>query len=98
MSNFGLKVWDKYGNKDLDTNDRVSRLLWRSDIVGDDGSQELPEIAGLRTCEFGVAVNRGLVELAPTVYRSGNTIYWDYYNYLNFYSKAESVIYVFAYT
>ena len=96
MADYGLRIWDAAGNIQLDLTDKITRLRYSTTAAaGVSGSIDLPDIAGLLTCEFSLLINPEAQEnCSHAVSRSGTVISWT----LAPYSSWDSAIFVFLYT
>ena len=76
MADYGLKIWDAGGNLTLDTTDKLTRLMYSTTLgsVGAGNSGNQAQLDGLSTIQFGISDNAP----NPKVWRTSNTIYWDF--------------------
>jgi hypothetical protein len=73
---YGLKVKNKQGATVLKIDDRISRLVWKSEITNASGSQVISELSGKKSNQFALITDNAQFMVPPDVTRSGNTISW----------------------
>lgn len=92
---YGLEIRDAKGKKTLNITDKITRLRYTiTATAGNNGNITLSDIAGKKTCQFGVVKEAD--KEGHKVSRSGTTISWTAQN--NVYSSGDTLIIVFLYS
>lgn len=98
MADYGLKVFDASGNILLDLTDNITRLRYSNEVAsGVSSSTTLSDIAGLSSVEISIGLETDWGKVSHLFERSGTTVSWTAISG-NFFSSADSLVFVFLYT